>query len=235
VTKYFATVCLAPVPTHEIVSVLTSAMAPYYIDTPDGKHSEIGQWDWFRLRAPDSGLLVRAGYERDVQVLRSLDDPQEAVAAPKFMIDFDAVVAEERDRAAGSWDAWSAVTARHPQALPLTHFLASTDIEADAKRLHLSQPAVQELTKAAASQEHPYFNFSILLADPVVYYGADRDAFVAQAEAHAVATYAYISLDGRWHDQYTDNLSSDAHAAAMRRYLADLPDDAIIAIVRCHC
>jgi hypothetical protein len=173
----------------------------------------------------DDPRLVRVAHSRKNTVV---------VAAPKEAVDFDAIRRAAREHAANTWDAWAEVSAAHPGALPRSHFDAIFDDESDAQRAYLVQPAVQVVAQAAATQQHPYFTFSVLLADPVVQLGGDRADFIARAVASSTTTHAYVTLDGQWLTEYTNDRGSEAHAAAMTEYLDSLPDDVVIARVRCH-
>jgi hypothetical protein len=94
--------------------------------------------------------------------------------------------------------------------------------------------ALAAVARAAASQAHPYFTFQVLLADPVTYFAGDREAFARAAEDQAFATHAYLTLDGEWLSPSTRDCSWAEHAHAMAAYVDSLPDDTVLAIVKCH-
>lgn len=156
------------------------------------------------------------------------------VAAPKRVVDFAAMRSASRRHAEGAWAAWAMVLRFSPGAQPRSHFDDLHEDPAEAQSAFLRQPAIQEVALAATTQRHPYFSFSVLLADPVVHFGTDRAAFVARAEAQALATHAYLTLDGQWLSQDTADRGWDTHVAAMTQYLDALPDDVVIARVACH-
>lgn len=206
--KFSITVFLAPVSPELVMPALTAALAPFdYNDYAREPFDVDAAWDWWQLPEP---------------------------AVPKRLVDFDAIRRAARDHAAGTWDAWADVARAHPGALPRAHFEETYDEPAGAQRAWLLQPAIQDLAQAAATQEHPYFTFSLLNADPVVHLAGDRGRFLDRAAAEAIATHAYLTLDGQWFSEYTDDRGWDAHVLAMDAYLDAVPEDALIAQVRCH-
>ncbi|GAA1819516.1 hypothetical protein GCM10009682_45080 [Luedemannella flava] len=233
--KYLATVCLPPTGQDSAADALVAALAPFDLNNDRDEPADIwAAWDWWAV--PTHGALpLKPEHRGDPRVAwAELPDGNLVVlAAPKAAIDFATMRREAAEHAAGTWDAWAAVASAHPPALPRAHFDATCD-PADAQRLYLLQPAIQEVALAAATQQHPYFTFPVLLADPVAQFSGDRDAFVARAAAVAFATYAYITLDGAWVTQFTDDRGWDAHVLAMTDYLDALPDDTVLAVVKCH-
>ncbi|MEU6074037.1 hypothetical protein [Micromonospora sp. NPDC047074] len=234
--KFYTTVFLAPASQESVIPALTAALAPF--DANDYRHEPFdpdAAWDWWRL--PERAVLpLRPEHLDDSQAIRVAHpgmDPV-VVAAPKGTVDFDAIRRAAREQAAGAWDAWTEVADAHPGALPRVHFDELHDDPDEAQRAYLLQPAIQEVAQAAATQEHPYFSFSLLLADPVMQFSGEREVFLAQAAAESVATHAYVTIDGRWLSQYTNDRGWDAHVLAMAEYLDSLPDGAVIARVWCH-
>ncbi|BEL06416.1 hypothetical protein Q0Z83_046070 [Actinoplanes sichuanensis] len=230
--KFYTTVFLAPVGPELVVPALTAALAPFdYNDYAHEPFDVDAAWDWWQL--PQQSLLpLRPEYADDPSALRVGDGV--VVAAPKRIIDFAAMRRSARDHAAGTWDAWADVVRAHPGALPRARFDEIHDDPESAQRAWLQQPAVQEFAQAAASQDHPYFTFSLLTADPVVVFAGDRGHFLARAAAQAIATHAYLTSDGRWFTEYTDDRGWDTHILEMDGHLDSVPDDAVIARVRCH-
>lgn len=150
------------------------------------------------------------------------------------MLDFAGIRAEARADAAGAFDAWAALLSEHPGARSLQDLLNDGLPSADAKRVHLLQSAVQAVAKAAATQTHPHFTFSVLLADPVTHFGSSRDAYLQANVDSAFATYAYLTLDGRWCSP--DSIDDDTvdHVHAMAAYVDSLPDETVLVSVLCH-
>ena len=103
----------------------------------------------------------------------------------------------------------------------------------DADREHLLQPAIRQSPQLLPAA-HPYFTFQVLLADPVTYFGGDREEFAQAAEDQAFATHAYLTLDGEWLSPFTLDCSWAEHTRAMAAYLDSVPDDTVLAIVKCH-
>ncbi|MGI5176673.1 hypothetical protein ACQEVZ_10120 [Dactylosporangium sp. CA-152071] len=113
-----------------------------------------------------------------------------------------------------------------PAGTARTHFTEQSEF--------MLQPAIQEVARAAVTQRHRYFTFSVLLADPVTHFGDDRAAFIARASTQAFTTHAYLTLDGQWLTRHTEDRGWGTHVAAMTAYLDTLPDDTLIARVSCH-
>jgi hypothetical protein len=223
---FYVTVFLPPTPPTspaDVVAAVAAALAPY--DRDDYTHGPFdpsATWDsWEPARAATAFPLLPRGLDR----LRS-GRRRFAFAAPKAAIDFAAMRNRAVRHAAGEFDAWTKLTAAHPGTRPLADF--------DGQRDWLAQPAVQAVATAAATQRHPYFTFSFLLADPVATLADGRDAHLARAAAHALSTYAYLTLTGEWLSEETDNRGGDQHALALNSYLESVAPDAILARVRCH-
>jgi hypothetical protein len=231
--KFYTTVFLTPVGRELVIPRLTEALAPFDMnDYRRDPYDPNATWDSWRL--PERGVLrLKPEHRDDPRVVYSGDGTVVAVA-PKGAIDFDAIRRATREYANGTWNAWAEVASRHPEALPRAHFDAIHADRADAEQAYLLQPAIQEVAHAAVTQEHPYFTFSLLLADPVATFSGDRDGYLARAMAECLATHAYVTLDGQWLCEYTDDRGSEAHAFAFAHYLDSLPDDVLIAHVYCH-
>jgi hypothetical protein len=195
VVKFYTTVFLAPASQELVIPALTAALAPF--DMNDYRHEPFdprATWDSWRLPERDV-LPVQPEHVADSRALRVARPGERpvVVAAPKAIVDFSAIRRVAREHAAGAWDAWAEVARAHPGALPRAHFDAVYDDPGEAQQAYLLQPAVQEVAQAAATQQHPYFDFSVLLADPVVQFGGDREVFIARAAAESVATHAYVT------------------------------------------
>jgi hypothetical protein len=237
VTKFYTTIPTHPASPESVVAAVSAALAPFDLNNYQREPFDpSAAWDWWSLDA--GGLLtLRTEYADDPRQLRAASPPEgtgAVVAAPKFMIDFDAIRGSARRHAADAWDAWAALNHAHPGALPRSHFVAQGMPREESDREHLLQPAIQAVAQAAASQAHPYFTFQVLLADPVTYFGGDRERFAQASEDQAFATHAYLTLDGEWLSPSTVDYSWAEHARAMAAYLDSLPDDTVVAIVRCH-
>jgi hypothetical protein len=215
---------------------LTAALAPF--DMNDYRREPFDPdacWDWWQL-PEHSGWPLKAEHMNDSRALRVAlpgEDPVVAVA-PKEIVDFDAIRRAAREHAAGTWDAWAEVIAANPGALPRTHFAELYDDPGEAQQAYLLQPAVQVVAQAAAAQQHRYFTFTLLLADPVALFGGERDSYLAQAVGESVATHAYITLDGQWLSPYTGDRGWEAHVQAMAKYLDSLPPNIMITRIYCR-
>ncbi|GAA2350331.1 hypothetical protein [Dactylosporangium salmoneum] len=227
--KFYTTVFLDPVDPQGVVPALTAALAPFDMNDYRGEFDPTATWDRWRLPSHEV-LPVRRRWRGP----RAARDGGVVFAAPKVIVDFDAMRRGARRHAAGAWDAWAAVVRAHPGALPRAHFEELHADRSAAQQAFMLQPAVQEVAQAAVTQRHPYFDFTVLLADPVAYFGVDRDAFIARAEATSVTTHAYVTLDGQWLSELTDDRGPEAHALAMTEYIGSVPDDTVIARVYCH-
>jgi hypothetical protein len=220
---FYATVFLPPTPPADVAAALAATLAPYDRNNyTRGPYDPSATWDsWEPALDAAAFRLLPRGLEHLRPGRR-----RAAFAAAKATIDF----AAERDRvvrhAAGEFDAWAKLTAAHPGTRPLSDF--------DGQRDWLAQPAVQAVATAAATQRHPYFTFSFLLADPVVALAGGRDAHLARAAAQALSTYVYLTLAGDWLSEDTDNRGADTHALALSSYLKSVTPDTILARVRCH-
>ncbi|MET7396840.1 hypothetical protein ABZS66_25490 [Dactylosporangium sp. NPDC005572] len=221
--QFYVTVFLPPTPPADVAAAVAAALAPY--DRDDYTHGPFdpsATWDrWEPARAAAAFPLLPRGLDR----LR-LGRRRVAFAVPKAAIDFAAVRDRAVRHAAGEFDAWAKLTAAHPGTRPLSDF--------DGQGDWLAQPAVQAVAIAAATQRHPYFTFSFLLADPVAALAEGRDAYLARAAAQALSTYVYITLTGDWLSEETGNRGADEHALALSSYLESVPPDTILARVRCR-
>ncbi len=225
-TNFYATVFLPPTASEALVDAVTTAMAPY--DLNREIYSDDWEWDSWRLIAPDGHFQLKPQYAPD----NLPTDHNSLVAVPRFMIDFAAMRDRPAAHAAAQWDAWHALAAAHPPAQPLTAFAGLEP--ADAQTTHLAQPLVQAFAQLAVTQTHPYFTLSILIADPIAHFGNDRNEFIQRARDHAFATAAYVTLDGAWCGSTAMGFPTDAYVREMNAYLDGVPDDTMLAIVRCH-
>jgi hypothetical protein len=236
VVKFYTTVFLAPASQELVIPALTAALAPF--DMNDYRHEPFdprATWDSWRLPERDV-LPVQPEHVADSRALRVARPGERpvVVAAPKAIVDFSAIRRVAREHAAGAWDAWAEVAGAYPGALPRAHFDALHDDPGEAQQAYLLQPAAREVAQAAATQQHPYFDFSVLLADPVVQFGGDREVFIARGAAESVATHAYVTLDGQWLSEYTGDRGWEVHVLAMTEYLDSVPDSTLVAGVWCH-
>ncbi|MER7274672.1 hypothetical protein ABT369_09465 [Dactylosporangium sp. NPDC000244] len=219
---FYATVFLPPTSPADVPAALAAALAPYDRDDyTRGPYDPSADWDrWEPARDAAAFPLRPRGLDR------LLPGRRPAFAARKAAIDF----ATMRDRAvrhaAGEFDAWAKLTAAHPGTRPRSAF--------DGQGEWLAQPAIQAVATAAATQRHPHFTFSFLLADPVTTLADDRDTYLARAAVRALATYVYITLTGDWLSEATGDRGADEHAQALNSYLESVAPDTILARVRCH-
>ncbi|WP_027343067.1 hypothetical protein [Hamadaea tsunoensis] len=234
--QFVTTVFLPASPPEQAPAALTAALAPFDAnDYQREPYDPRATWDRWNL-VPAGALPLRPAHAEGAGAvfLQPEDGDPVPVIAPLAAVDFDAMRAEARQYAAGTWDAWAEVSRAHPGALPRAHFDRLHADSGAAQGAYLLQPAVQTVAQAAATQRHPYFSFNLLLADPVTLLGGDREAYVDQAGDQALATYAYVTLEGDWCTEYTAERGWAAHARALAAYLDAAPPDALIARVRCH-
>lgn len=161
--KFHTTVFLGSVSPQLVLPTLTAALAPF--DKNDYRRGALdfdACWDWWHLSGR-TGWPLKAEHVNDSRALHVALEGEDPVvaAAPKEMIDFEAMRWTAREHAAGTWDGWAEVLSAHPGALPRTHFAELYDDPSEAQRAYLRQPAVQEVAQAAARQ-HPYFTFTLL-------------------------------------------------------------------------
>lgn len=213
----------AATPLADVTAAIAAALAPYDRDAyTHGPFDPSATWDhWEPARTAAAFPLLPRGLDRLRPGRRRV-----AFAAPKAAIDFAAIRDHAVRHAAGEFDAWAELTAAHPGTRPLSDFGGQSD--------WLAQPAVQAAATAAATQRHQYFTFQFLLADPVATLVSGRDAYLARAAAHALATYVYITLTGNWLSEETGNRGADEHALALSSYLESVAPDTLLARVRCH-
>ncbi|TQJ87997.1 hypothetical protein [Streptomyces sp. SLBN-31] len=243
-TKFIATVCLPPTKPRRLVKAAAAAMAPY--DLSDARNPA-GEWDWWAVHSePGRGFLVLPAHDGDRRLLtpatvprRKADlaplGPLECHGGPRALLDFDAM----RQRSAHRYDAlraaWEELAAPHPPARPLTEFVARHEADPegyskeDAKRDHLLQPLVQEVAQRAVAGD-PHFDMSFLLKDPVAYFAQEHDAARRDAVEAAVPGFALLTLDGTWTDA-----TSDGYWERANGYLDDLPGEAVVVDLLCHC
>jgi len=220
---FYATVFLPPTPPADVADAIAAALAPYHRDDyTHGAFDPSATWDQW---APASDAAAFPLLPRGLDRLRP-GRRRVAFAAAKAAIDFPAIQDRAVRHAAGEFDAWAELTAAHPGTRPLTDF--------DGQGDWLTQPAVQAVATAAATQRHPYFTFQFLLADPVASLADGRDAYLARAAAQALSTYVYITLTGDWLSEDTGNRGADEHASALSSYLESVAPNTILARVRCH-
>jgi hypothetical protein len=234
--KFYTMVFLEPVGIESFMATLTARLAPFDLrgDASELFDRGVGL-DWWRLPQHDM-LRLKEGKQGDPRIIRVAYPEEVSVvaAAPKELVDFDALRHETFEHAAGTWDAWAELARTHPGALPRKHFDAIHDTRDEAQQAYLLQPAVQAFAQAAATQQHPYFTFNLLLADPVAQFSGERHAYLARATAESLATYAYLTLDGQWLTQFTDGRGWDAHVLAQSDYLDSVPDETVMTHVYCH-
>ncbi|WP_432187116.1 hypothetical protein [Streptomyces sp. Tue6028] len=245
-TKFIVTVCLPPTKPRKLPEAIATAMAPYDIYLTD-EWNPVGEWDWWTIhsdaRTPylvlpahdgDRRLVTASTVPRRKAELEPLG-PLECCGGPRGMLDFDAM----RRRSAHRYDAllaaWDELTAQHPEARPLSHFVARHDSDPDgysredAKKDHLAQPLVQEVAQRAVAGD-PHFDMSFLLNDPIAYFAQQHAEARRSAVQCAVPGFALLALDGTWSDGQSDDYWERANA-----YLDDLHAEAVVVDLLCHC
>jgi hypothetical protein len=227
VANFYTTVFLPPTSADTIRDSVTSAMAPY--DLNQEPYNGDWEWDTWRMVPLTGFVTIKSQY---LAAPAQPDAEHALMAAPKYIIDFDAMRDRSGARATAAWDAWRALAGEHPPARPLTDFAGLGPDE--AKAAHLRQPLIQAFAQLAVPQTHPHFTVGILLADPIHHFGADRAAFTQRDRDRAFATSAYLDLDGAWHGSTNMGLPMEAYVREMNAYVDSVPDDTILTLVRCH-
>jgi hypothetical protein len=220
---FYATVFLPSTPPANVAAALAAALAPYDRDDyTRGPFDPSATWDRWEPAGDTAAFpLLPRGLDRLRPGRRRV-----AFAVPKAAIDFVAMRDRAVQHAAGEFDAWAELAAAHPGTRPLSDF--------DSQGDWLAQPAVQAVATAAATQRHPYFTFTFLLADPVATLADGRDAYLTRAAALALSTYVYITLTGDWLSEETSDRGAGEHAQALSSYLDSVAPATILARVRCH-
>ncbi|MGW4726338.1 hypothetical protein [Streptomyces sp. NPDC004291] len=232
-SKQVVTVCLPPCEPGELRAALAAAMAPFEYDAQIGKPDEEwqGEWDHWFIDAHGWDFTVRPGCEDDPLIIRDDDvspRPRSLCdGGPKGLLDLDTGRAAAAREAGEEWDAWHAFAAGFPPGLPYAHFArrAAEDPGYTQERMtedFRDQPVISALRQAPALEER--FGF-----DPVPWFGEDRAAFVEQAEAGVLPTFALLTVDGRWSDG-----SSHPYNVRFNAYLDSLPDVTILVRVLYH-
>ncbi|MEU6256357.1 hypothetical protein [Streptomyces sp. NPDC047043] len=245
-TKFITTVCLPPTKPRKLPEAVAAAMAPYDHNLTDD-WNPVGEWDWWALGAgPGSAYLVLPAHDGDRRLVtpatvprRKADlaplGPLECYGGPRGLLDFDAMRRRTAHRYDALWAAWDELTALHPPARPLTDFVARHESDpdgyplADAKREHLLQPLVQDVAQRAVAGD-PHFDMSFLRTDPIAYFAQEHDGARQEAVRCAVPGFALLALDGTWTDAQTDGYWDRTNS-----YLDDLPAEAVVVDLLCHC
>lgn len=122
--RFYLTVFLAPASQQLVVPSLTAALTPFdYNDYLREPFDPDAAWDRWQLPQRNT-LPLRSEHIEDARALRVGDGAQDevVVAAPKGIVDFDAIRQTSRDHAAGVWDAWADLIRAHPGTLARAHF-----------------------------------------------------------------------------------------------------------------
>ncbi|MFD8209671.1 hypothetical protein ACFV2S_25145 [Streptomyces sp. NPDC059695] len=232
-SKQVVTVCLPPCEPHEVREALAAAMAPFAYDAQFGKPDEEwqGEWDYWLVDAYGWDFTVRPGHEDDPRIVRDADArprPRSLCdGGPKGLLDLDTGRAVAAREAGERWDAWRVFAAGFPPSLPYAHFArrAAEDPGCTQDRVVAdfgAQPVIRALDQDPSLEER--FTW-----DPVAWFGEDRAAFVARAEADVLPSFALLTLDGVW-------LDGSSHQANVRfnAYVDGLPDSTLLVRVMYH-
>jgi hypothetical protein len=263
-SKFRVTVCLPSTAAGDPVTAIAAAMHPFdmKIDpaTGDDGFNPQGEWDWYRMSSYDN-LVVRPEYGGDARLLHEPVPPNgeslprgslRCDGGPRGPLDLEGMRAISAADAGATWAVWARFSAEYPPAEPLSAFLsrcgATSDVpSADldrAKREYLAQPLVQALAQYAVTAGDEHYPNSLVMQDPVTLFACGEHDYVERAAALAVPTFALLTLDGQWTDSWNAGplgqfRSDESEAAAYWRladtYLRNLPGDALIVQLLCHC
>ncbi|GAA2999150.1 hypothetical protein GCM10020229_09360 [Kitasatospora albolonga] len=225
--KFRVTVCLPAVAAGDPAAAIAAAMRPFdrNVDPATGGegHNPHGEWDWYQLVS----------------------------CASRGSLDLEGMRAASVAAAAATWAVWARFSAEHPPAEPLSALIDRHGADPDlpspaldrAKAEHLAQPLVQALAQYAVTAGDPAYPNGFVLRDPVAVFAAGEQDYLESGTELAVRTAALLTLDGQWADQWTAGplgtvRPDESQAAAYWRladdYLRGLPDDALLAELRCH-
>ena len=198
------------------------------------------KWDWYQLGGRWTGYFqLKPGAVGETGKPGIMTDPAaegHADAARKSDIDFDAMRAEARERAAKRYDEFHAILTQHPgtksfREIRAEHLDTKVGLEA-ARDVYHAQLGVKALNKA---------NFIGIFSDVFEEYCVPRDKFLERAANHAVSTYAFVkngewvgSGDMGWWGVSTNEVDEDEWLAKFNEMLDSLPDDTLLSVYDCH-
>ena len=200
------------------------------------------KWDWyvlggrwtgyFQLKDEASGEVGRPGL---------MTEPAEAGyadSARKGDIDFDAMRAAAREKAAERYDEFHAILAQHPGTRPFhviraEHSDTEEGLEA-ARAAYRKQPGVKALREAHFTEWYG--------VDMFAKYGVPREKYLERAANHSIAPYAFIKDDGEWVGRgdmgwwgiSSNEVDEDEWLAKFNEMLDSLPDDTLLSLYDCH-
>ena len=263
-SKFRVTVCLPSTAMSDPVAAIASAMRPFDFNIDpatgeDGSNPQ-GEWDWYRMSSYDN-LVVRPECDGDPRLLHQPVQlngeprprgPLRCDGGPCGLLDLEGMRAISAADAGATWAVWARFSAEYPPAEALSAFLgrygATSDVpsrERDrAKAEHLAQPLVQALAQYAVTAGDKHYPNGLVLKDPVALFACGEHDFVERAAALAVPTFALLTLDGQWTDSWNAGplgrfRPDESEAAAYWRladtYMRNLPEDALMVQLLCHC
>ncbi|MFB7115523.1 hypothetical protein [Streptomyces sp. NPDC056190] len=263
-TKFVVTVCLPPSSHTDPVTAVTTAMRPFDMNidpaTGEAGYNPHGKWDWWHIGSYDN-LVSCPEFDGDPRLIHQPTWPNgeprprgrlRCDGGPSGLLDLDGMRALSAKHAAATWAVWARFASEHPPAEPLSAFFARHGVTPgvhspafdQAKSEHLAQPLVQALAQYAVNGGDPHYPNHLVLQDPVALFACGEHEYVMRAAAHAVPTYALLTLDGRWADAddprvlgepRPDESDDEAYGRLADDHLRRLAEDTVMVQVRCHC
>ncbi|MGW3498620.1 hypothetical protein [Streptomyces sp. NPDC001020] len=241
--KQRITVCVAPpsdpADPDALREAIGEAMAPYHYGREDIPHPDwVGEWDYWAISGGRYAFAVLLGHEDDPRLVRVGDwqqgseweelDRGRCHGGPRGILDLDTDREAAAQEAALRWDEWARFAAGHPPALPAAHYLDRVYLdpvgypEERARADHWDQPLIRAILEDPELEER-------FTDDPVLFFGPDREAFVAAHAAQVLPTPALLTLDGRWLED-----GGPAYRRWFNTYLDALPPETMLVRVLYH-
>lgn len=172
------------------------------------------RWDWYEIGGRwDGYLLTRFGGLNQVR---------------KSEVDVVGMRAAAAKTAADTFDAFADLFA-DGQRIPSWNEVreANKDDIDKARALYAADPRVEQFQQRARARGD-WFSGDIR----ETFHEGDRASYVAAAEANALRTFAFVDLDGSWHQK--GDTVDHAYAAEFRAWFDALADDVLLTVVDCH-
>lgn len=207
-------------------------------------YNSSAKWDWYSVGGRWGGYLLRKPESDGATVIlaeRSWSSPDHfdfysCDAAPKGLVDLEAMRAKSERKARERWQQFHAIADRFPGTKSWAYFRGLLDVELtidEARDGYRAQPGVQALRDTDFAWAD----------DPYADYGVPEDEYAEDARASAVPGFALLTTDGRWIEpgqmgwfatssdtpESRENYRKFANA-----YIESLPDDSWLVAVDVH-